>query len=179
MAPAARQVRPALPVFQWISGCTSTTCSEDGVDMREWYIARMTESHVSPSPAARHTLVFFDGACGLCNGFVDFLVTRDHADRLRFASLQGDTARACASLPQDVDSVIVVRDGQVQVYSDAAITALMALGGAWRLAAGLRLIPRAVRDGIYRAIARHRYRWFGRRAHCRLPQPHEARWFLP
>ena len=37
-------------------------------------------------------IVFFDGVCGLCNRFVDRLLTDDARGMLRFAPLQGATA---------------------------------------------------------------------------------------
>ncbi|HUG94320.1 MAG TPA: DUF393 domain-containing protein, partial [Planctomycetaceae bacterium] len=43
--------------------------------------------------AAERPIVFFDGVCGLCNGFVDFALPRDRRGRLLFAPLQGETAR--------------------------------------------------------------------------------------
>lgn len=138
----------------------------------------MPESHASRS----HTTVFFDGVCGLCNGFVDFLVQRDRGRRLRYAPLQGTTAAQLAllqQLPRDLDSVVVVEGTRMRVKSDAALHVLAQLGGAWRAATLLRVIPRLVRDGVYDVIARNRYGWFGRRETCRIPAPDEAPWFLP
>jgi hypothetical protein len=53
------------------------------------------------------------------------------------------------------------------------------LGGWWRWLGVLRFVPRAVRDGVYRWIARHRYRWFGQRESCRVPSETERARFLP
>jgi predicted DCC family thiol-disulfide oxidoreductase YuxK len=33
------------------------------------------------------------------------------------------------------------------------------------------LIPRFIRDGLYRFIANNRYRWFGKQSQCRVPSP--------
>lgn len=135
----------------------------------------MSSGH-TPLP---HTLVFFDGECGLCNGFVDFLMQHDHAQGLRYAPLQGATAARFTRLPRDLDSVVVVDGDHVLVKSDAALTALARLGGVWRWSAVARVIPRVLRDAIYDVIARHRYAWFGKREACRVPAPREARVFLP
>ena len=51
---------------------------------------------------------------------------------------------------------------------------LAGLGGAWRLALLSVLVPPFVRDPLYRFVARHRYRWFGRHDSCRLPDPAQA-----
>ena len=134
----------------------------------------MSSGHTSPP----HTIVFFDGVCGLCNGFVDFLVRHDRSRALRYAPLQGNTAAGFARLPRDLDSVVVVHDDRVLVKSDAALTALSRLGGVWRLSAVARVIPRVLRDAVYDLIARNRYRWFGKHETCRRPTTDEAAWFL-
>lgn len=123
-------------------------------------------------------LVFFDGACGLCNGFVDFLVARDTEGALRFASLQGQTAASYPSLPA-VDSVIVDDGTRLLVRSDAAIVAIAQLGGAWNAVRVLKIVPRAIRDRIYDVVARNRHRWSGRLPSCRIPSESERSWFLP
>src|SRR3546814_3200405 len=53
--------------------------------------------------------------------------------------------------------------------SDAIIAVLIRLGGAWRAAHLLRMVPRRLRDPLYRHLARSRYRWFGRREACYVP----------
>jgi predicted DCC family thiol-disulfide oxidoreductase YuxK len=128
----------------------------------------------------RGTIVFFDGACGLCNRLVDLLLRLDRRRRLRFAPLQGATARA--RLPQEAaggDALVVLADGVVHRESGAVAVILGQLGGAWRiLGEGLRLVPGPVRDGVYRWVGRRRYRWFGWGGGCRRPSPGERGRFL-
>jgi predicted DCC family thiol-disulfide oxidoreductase YuxK len=139
----------------------------------------MTSPLASP-PA--HPTVFFDGVCGLCNRFVDRLLRADKRRVLRFAPLQGETARALLPpLPDDAAdwTVIYLDERGMHVRSDAALEIWRRLGGVRGLLALARFVPRFVRDPIYRWIARHRYRWFGRRDTCRVPSPAERPWFLP
>jgi predicted DCC family thiol-disulfide oxidoreductase YuxK len=63
--------------------------------------------------------------------------------------------------------------------SDAALRAIVGLGGPWGLARPLFLVPRILRDTVYDFIARNRYRWFGKREACRMPSPAERDRFLP
>ncbi len=125
------------------------------------------------------TLVLFDGVCGLCNRFVDTLLTYDRAQRLRFAPLQGTTAAAYTHHAPAADTVIVVEGPVVLMRSDAAITALTRLGGLWSFAALLGVVPVFVRDAVYAFVARHRLAWFGTREACRLPTAAERAVFLP
>lgn len=126
------------------------------------------------------SIVFFDGVCNLCNGFVDFLVRQDHRHVLRFASLQGKTSRDLLGpgAGEKLASVVFYQNGSRLTESAAAIQILASLGGAWRALLILRVIPSFLRDPIYRWIARNRYRWFGKRETCRLPSPEERSLFL-
>src|SRR5688572_17434997 len=118
------------------------------------------------------TLVLYDGVCGLCNGLVRFLVARDRQDRLRFAYLQGELARRellpRGVDPADLDSVVVIAGWQspapqMLTRSRAVLHATSELGSGWRLLARLvRIVPQRLRDAVYGAIARRRYRFFGR-----------------
>lgn len=127
-------------------------------------------------------IVFFDGVCGLCNGSVDWLLTQDHRGVLRFAPIQGETAARMLGRPDDNPEswsmVLVDRTGRYE-RSDAVIRIARHLGGGWRWASLLFMIPRGLRDAAYRWIARNRYRFFGRREACRIPTPAERDRFLP
>jgi predicted DCC family thiol-disulfide oxidoreductase YuxK len=130
-----------------------------------------------------YDVVFFDGECGLCDRFVRFLLRRDRAGRLRFAPLQGALAREAlpplGGRPEDLDTVyLLTRDGRLLVRSAAVLFAVAALGGAWRLVAALRLVPRPLADLAYRGVARIRRRVFGGPEACRLPTPAERERFL-
>ena len=137
----------------------------------------------SPAPNA-NGIVFYDGVCGLCNHTVQFLLKRDMAQTLKFAALQGETARRRTDLPRDMKSVVFVANhgtAQEKIYfrSDAALQMLGQLGGFWRVVSWLRIIPRPIRDTIYDAIAKRRYRWFGKFDVCRVPSPEQRARFLP
>ena len=125
-------------------------------------------------------IVYFDGHCSLCNFAIDFLIRRDHARRLRFAPLQGSTA--AARLPADLiarlGTMVFEDEHGLATESTGAIRALTALGGVYSLARAFVLLPKFLRDPAYRFIARHRYRWFGRRNTCRVPTAEERDRFL-
>lgn len=125
-------------------------------------------------------VVFFDGVCLLCNGFVDFLLRRDVERLFQFAPLQGERAKVLlpAELHSDVNTVVLWSQGQVFTRSDAVLTVLTQLGGAWGLMKVFWIVPRPLRDLAYRFVAGNRYRWFGRRETCRLPTAGERSRFL-
>jgi predicted DCC family thiol-disulfide oxidoreductase YuxK len=124
---------------------------------------------------APHPIVLFDGVCNLCNGSVQFILKRDPQARFRFASLQseagGSLMRHHGLDPEALSSVVVIDDGRVWRESSAALRIARHLPGGWKLLRILTVIPRPLRDGVYRLIARNRYRWFGKTETCWLPTP--------
>lgn len=138
-----------------------------------------------PAGAGGKRIIFFDGVCNLCNGYVDFLIRRDRRRRLMFASLQSEPGQALerkrrpTSGAGEIDSILLMEaDGRVYERSDAVLKVVSALGGGYRLVAVFWIVPRLLRDLIYRLVARSRYRVFGRRDACRLPTAEERVSFL-
>jgi len=134
------------------------------------------------SARAGHPLLLFDGVCNLCHGAVQFVIARDPHARFRFASLQSEVGRELVrrhGLPDDVTTMILVEpDGRVSLRSTAALRVAVKLGGLWPLLGALLVVPRFLRDPVYELVARHRYRWFGKKDSCPLPDPALADRFL-
>lgn len=126
-------------------------------------------------------VIFFDGVCHLCNGFVDEVLRRDKTHQFLFAPLQGETAAQLLpeNLRTQLDSVIYFESGQIYQRSTAILRILTKLGGAYRLLTVAGILPRPFCDFIYNIIARNRYSWFGQRDFCRLPTPEERDYLLP
>lgn len=120
-------------------------------------------------------IILFDGVCNLCNASVQFVIRHDPQARFKFAALQSATAEKllqnCAVDRASLDSVILVEDGHVYIESDAALRIARKLSGGWSLLAGFSIVPRPIRDAVYRLIARNRYRWFGKQESCMMPTP--------
>lgn len=128
--------------------------------------------------ASSPTVVLFDGVCNLCNGFVQFVIRHDTRARFRFAALQSEAGRALLAAagypppgPAGPESVLLLEGGRLYSHSAAVLRIAGLLGGVWRVAAVGWLLPQRWRDGLYRFVARHRYRWFGRQESCWLPTP--------
>lgn len=127
-------------------------------------------------------IIFFDGVCGLCNSFVDFLFKLDaKRNVLQFATLQGQTAKEL--LPDDttenINSLAFWVDGNVYYKSSGVFRILSKLQWYWKPLLVLLIIPTPVRNWAYDFVARNRYKWFGKKETCRLPLPEERAKFLP
>lgn len=126
-------------------------------------------------------VVLFDGGCGLCSRTVRFLLRRDARGRMRFAPLGSAASDALlrergvlrSELP---DSVVVVDGAGVHVRSSAVLRLLPELRAPWCWLGVTALVPRPLRDLVYRLVARHRLRFFGRADVCaRLSTTERAR----
>jgi predicted DCC family thiol-disulfide oxidoreductase YuxK len=136
-------------------------------------------------------LVVYDGHCALCNGWVRWLLPRDHRDRLRFVASEspkvaGLLARHVEVLESDgaPGTVLVFRnpleDGeQMLTRFTAALALLRELPRPWpAVAATLGWIPSFLSDPLYRLVARWRYRIWGRLESCPVPTAEERSRFL-
>ena len=133
-------------------------------------------------------IILYDGVCGLCSRFVQFVLKRDRKDQFRFAALQSNFGRNVLQRhglnPDALDTVYLVLDhGQPRERllsrNDASTAVLEPLGGFPRLLTKLlRLLPGRFRDWCYRLVARNRYWFFGRYDSCPLPDPKDRSKFL-
>ncbi|MGQ2928871.1 MAG: thiol-disulfide oxidoreductase DCC family protein [Sphingopyxis sp.] len=120
-------------------------------------------------------VILFDAECVLCSANAQFVLRHDRAGHFRLASIQGEKGAALARAhgldPADPVSMLIVEGDHVRRDSDAVLSIYEALGLPWRLMGLFRLIPAALRDPVYRWVARHRYRLFGKRETCWVAPP--------
>jgi predicted DCC family thiol-disulfide oxidoreductase YuxK len=129
-------------------------------------------------PFARGEVLYYDGSCAMCHGFVRFLLAEERTGTLRYAPLQ--SAGFAASVPEKVraslpDSLVLrTQDGQLYLRSDAVVRVMASMGGLWNaLATLLRFVPRPLRNLAYDAVGGMRYRLFGRTSEaCPLMPAH-------
>jgi len=133
-------------------------------------------------PAAARVIVLFDGVCNFCDGLVRFLIRHDPAARLRFCAMQTDAGRALLVShgvdPDALDTFVVLDGPRILTRSDAALAIARALPAPWSRLVAARILPRPLRDALYRIVANNRYAWFGRRDSCLVPTPEIRSRFL-
>ncbi|WDL99515.1 thiol-disulfide oxidoreductase DCC family protein [Alicyclobacillus sp. ALC3] len=162
--------------------------------MEEGAVAGTSENPLADPLAG--PILLFDGVCNLCNAAVQFVVRRDPSGRVRFAPLQSAAAAELLDCRAGVpgvaqagvargdgadgewNSVVCIDQGHVYTKSDAVLRVARYLRRPWSLVGWLRVVPRPFRDAIYDAIAKRRYRWFGRRTTCMVPDQSLKRRFL-
>lgn len=120
-------------------------------------------------------VILFDGVCNLCDNSVRFIFRNDPTGQFHFAPLQSERATQLLaergiSAP-DLNSILLIEDGAVFSHSTAALRIARRLRAPWPILYAGIIIPKPLRDAVYRVIARNRYKWFGQKESCSLPPP--------
>ncbi len=119
-------------------------------------------------------VILFDGDCAFCSGWVRFLAERDPHKRFRFLSLQSPSAASLLQaehVPEGVDSIVVWSENRLYIESEAVLRIAKELGFPWKVVVLGRVVPRALRDLLYRWVARHRHSLSSFGASCVINDP--------
>jgi len=117
-------------------------------------------------------IIQFDGICILCSSVVRFILKADRKRKLLFQTIPQTTDK------KSPESILIIDGDKIYKYSDAVLKIFSELGGIYRLFLLVRIIPKKWRDNIYKWIARNRYRWFGKRQTCFVPNNKDQERFI-
>jgi len=127
-------------------------------------------------------IVLFDGYCNLCSWAVQFIIKRHKKDYFRFLSLQSARGmqlvdRFKVPFPPN-ESFVLIENETIYTKSTAALRIAKKLTGLWPLSYSFIVVPKFIRDYIYSVIAKNRFKWFGKRTECYLPEKDKQELFL-
>ena len=116
------------------------------------------------------SIIIFDGECNLCNGVVGWLLRNTNLDIFDFVPFQSTYGQELLSdygfKTEVLETVVLLDNDGVHTLSDGFLR-IIAKIPEWRpLAIVLTLVPRFLRDGVYKLAARNRVRWFGKSQFC-------------
>jgi predicted DCC family thiol-disulfide oxidoreductase YuxK len=125
-------------------------------------------------------VVLFDGICGLCNSWVNILLSIDLDGRFKYSTLQGSFAQSILSDSEikNLKTIVYARGNEILTKSTAILAILRDLGGVWAIFSLFRVIPAFLRDIVYALVSENRYRIFGKHDTCRIPTPEERAKFI-
>lgn len=136
----------------------------------------------APLPPGVRAVMVFDATCLLCSATVSWVIRNDPERRIAFASAQGEAGqlyyRTAGHAPGVMATFLLVTPERVLERSEAGLALLRLLGKHRWLSAVGKAVPRAARDAVYDLVARNRYRWFGRRETCMVPEQEDWARFL-
>ena len=122
-----------------------------------------------------HPVIFFDGVCNLCNASVQFVIRHDPQSQFQFAAFQSDYAqqalREFELCPEESDTILLLENGKLYDRSSAALRIARRLTGAWSWLYGFYIVPKFIRDFVYRQISKNRYKIWGKQESCWVPTP--------
>jgi predicted DCC family thiol-disulfide oxidoreductase YuxK len=125
-------------------------------------------THIANKP-----LILFDGDCGLCNKLVQFVIRRDKGHKFLFAPLQSKFGQAFLRqdgiFANDYESFIYITNNEIFKKSTAAFKLLKDLGGIWKVPYLFIILPKPLRDWVYKLVAKNRFRVFGKQNYCIMP----------
>jgi predicted DCC family thiol-disulfide oxidoreductase YuxK len=125
-------------------------------------------------------VVVYDGVCMLCNRMVQYLLRNDQQQLLTFSTFQGlpdVISKNGLEFPLE-ESISYYRKGRWWQQSSAILMIYKDVFGSWHWSQLAWVFPRFLRDFVYRIVAKNRYRWFGKHAHCVLPTPAQQDRFI-
>jgi predicted DCC family thiol-disulfide oxidoreductase YuxK len=130
-------------------------------------------------------IIFFDGVCNLCNGFIDFVIKRDKEKKIFYCSLQSEIAIKFLAENQSIitennyNTIYFYNEGKLFNKSSAILHVAKNLSLSYKIVGSILLfLPKFIRDSTYTYIANNRYRFFGKKETCRLPSIEERNQFL-
>ncbi|MEP2103894.1 MAG: thiol-disulfide oxidoreductase DCC family protein [Parasphingorhabdus sp.] len=133
------------------------------------------QDNIEQPLSAGQAIIVFDAECILCSANAQFLLKHDHQRRFLLASMQGEYGSALYRKhdidPTNPETLIVVQGDDLLRNSDAVLAIYAGLGWPWKTVAAAKVLPKLLRDPVYLFIARNRYRVFGKRDTCWLPDP--------
>ena len=133
-------------------------------------------------PDQAYDIIFFDGDCAMCSRFVVFCLRRDERRVFRYAPIDGSTWNdRIEKMTINDRGTIHLLTGDVHLVRTSAIIGIFReLGGPWRFVGNtLWLIPRPIRNAVYRFVAWNRKRLSKFTRTCSIPNPNERSCILP
>ena len=128
-------------------------------------------------------IVLFDVQCILCSRTVRTIIANGRDETIRFAGTTTPVGRKLAqsfglSVQDLEETFVVIENDQALLRSDAAIAIARKLKFPFPMLTALRVMPKPLRDAAYTAVARRRYRIFGRSEVCFMPSSVDRKRFL-
>lgn len=128
-------------------------------------------------------IVLFDGVCNLCDNVVKRVIAADHRDQFRFTSLDSELGQQILQQigvdRAQTDSIVLYLPGEAYyIKSQAALMIAKYLGGWYSLLTVFLILPTKLADSLYDFIAKNRYKWYGKKDQCMIPDESIRKKFL-
>lgn len=128
-------------------------------------------------------IILFDGVCNLCDTSVNYVIKHDKNDLFRFVALQSDLGQVILKHiginPSHIDSIILYEPGVAYYYKSSAVVEIAkGLSGIFTWFTLFQILPTVLRDYVYDYVAKNRYKWYGKKQECLVPNKEIVSKFL-
>ena len=126
-------------------------------------------------------IVFFDGKCGVCNFWVQWIIEKDKSDEFLFASLQSNFGQKFLLErgldTENLDTIYLWKPEFYYLTKSAAIIKISSLlGGIYQISTLGKLLPKTISDSLYDIVAKNRMKLANQK--CYLPNAHQKKKFI-
>ena len=117
--------------------------------------------------------------CNFCEGVIDFIIKYDKARHFRYCWLQSDYAkRRLKSESTKMESIILLKQNKLYKKSDAVFYIVRHLSFPYKMLYVFSFFPNFIKDFIYDCIAKYRYKIFGKKISCEIPNDKKRELFI-
>lgn len=119
-------------------------------------------------------IILYDGKCNLCCGAARFVKKHDRLKRFNFTSQESKEGESLLQKSgftgKDLNTLIYIAEGRYYKRSSAVLHIFKDMGGTWKLLYGFIIVPHFLSDFLYILVAKTRFRIFGKRDGCLIPE---------
>ncbi|MBD7938934.1 MULTISPECIES: thiol-disulfide oxidoreductase DCC family protein [Cytobacillus] len=101
-------------------------------------------------------VLIYDGECNMCSRFIRFIVDMNTNSELKITDFNSNWTKANYETNTNIDSMIFIDNSKEYIYSDAVIKLMASTHFIFKPLLIALIIPRTIRDGIYKFIAKRR-----------------------
>ena len=123
-------------------------------------------------------VIVFDGLCVMCNSFFKWVLKNDKDDKYLFANIQSNFYKKNMDINKSIDSIILIKENNIFYESEAIKYILKDLDKFFLLQLVLNVTPKFISNFFYKIIANNRYKIFGKKDKCELPNKNLLSKFL-
>ncbi len=129
-----------------------------------------------------HHIIFYDGYCGLCNASIKLLLHIDKHKIFRYASLQSafatNTLQPLGINNTNINTFLFYSNGNIYSRSGAVLLIIKKLNMPYKLLYVFNIFPSFMLDFLYNIVAKNRYRIWGKKNTCIIPNKKYQSFFI-
>lgn len=128
------------------------------------------------------SIILYDSKCLLCNRYIHFIIRNDINENFYFTSIYSNTGKKIINdykINTNLDDTIILyQENSIYKRSDAVLRTIKKLKFPINIIWTFYLIPRFIRDSIYKLISKNRYKMFGKNDQCIIPNKKHLNRFI-